>query len=247
MRNTNDNKSKTKSPSTKKRTVRKRKKTKIHFLSIMVAICLVGLVSLGIISMVNVFTKGIENENTSIINTLSLFDNEVTKSSTYLYTENDSTNRFILYTNLKKENKNKKVYDLKVYSENKSQEGKTQEDLELVVDNKQIKVGPTVIYKKGLSADESFTTDFVKAKNEKAEVKVIRENDLELVIEIKYEDKQNKLTTEEITMEKTRGIVKIKKTLNDGSMPREINLVKTYFKLPEGAKWNKLFEDYMAE
>ncbi len=245
MRNTNEKKN-TKTKGTKKTSSRRKKETpKIHFFSIMIAIILVSLVCLGVMNITKVLVK--DKEAKSNLQILSLFDNEVTNQSTYLYAENDGTNKFILHTALKKENKNKRVYDLKIYKEKTNEQGEIVENLELVVDKNQIKIGPTVIYKSGLEPEETFTTKFVNAKDQKAEVNVIRETDLELVVELKYTNKEDKVVTEKITMEKTRGIVRIEKTSNERSMPKELNLVKTYFKLPEGIKWNQLFEDYMSE
>ena len=233
----------------KKRTRKRRKssRTKISnkFLPTLIVITIIGFVVIVIVAMASNKPEEVIEEK---LNTLSVFDNEKTPQSIYLYSDNNGQNKLILNTKLKKQNKNKKVYELKVYTEDENLKNKIIEDLEIVSDKGQIKVGQTVIYKKNVDNNEIFMTKYKKAKEEKLEVFVENQTQTEAVINLKYIDKNNNQILEKIYVEKNRGIYRIdKQNLNDEKDSQKIKLDTVYYKLPEGVKWVDLLEDYMAE
>ena len=214
---------------------------------ILPVIILITIISLICIVVYSITKNKPEEAIIEKLDALSVFDNERTNQSVYLYSDNNGQNRIILNTTLKKESKNKKVYDLKLYVDDVNLKNKVIENLEIVAEKGQIKVGQTVIYKKNVEENEIYMTKLKKAKEEKLEVFIEKQSEEEAVINLKYLDKNNNQMVEKLYIEKNRGICKITRLNLNNNEFVELNLDKVYYKLPENIKWFNLLEDYLAE
>lgn len=232
---------------TRKINKRKMSKRKISnkLLPTLIILTITSLVCIAILGIVLNKPEEILSEK---LDTMTIFDNGKTQQSVYLYSDNNGDNKVIINVQLKKETKSKKVYDLKFYLDKAKLDNKIIEGLEIVVDKGQIKVGQTTIYKKRLKENEIFMTKYKNAKEEIVEACIERQSTDEVITKLKYLDKNDNEIEEKLYLEKNRGLTKvIRKNLNNEDDSFEINLDKTYYKLPENVSWFNLLEDYLAE